>query len=84
MGFPPEDYLALASSSPVMELVRERLDSELSSGQLRSQFEFEIDQGQTISFTASANSAELSFLLADTWLKSYQQELESLLKGQFN
>ena len=84
MGFPSGAYLALASSSPVMELVRERLDSELSSGQLRSQFEFEMDTGQTISFTASANSAEQSFLLADTWLKSYQQELESLLKGQFN
>jgi capsular polysaccharide biosynthesis protein len=84
IGLSPEAYLALANSSPVMELVRDRIDLELSSGQLRSQFEFEIDQGQTISFTASANSAELSFLLADTWLKSYQQELESLIKGQFN
>lgn len=83
LGLPPQEYLALASSSPVMDSVREQLDLKLSAGQLRSQFQFSLPQNQTITVTASAELADKAFLLADTWLKSYQRELESLINGQF-
>jgi len=84
LGLTPSDYLALASSSPVMDSVREQIDSDLSPSQLRTRFKFGLLQTQTVTFTASADSAEQSFLLADAWLKAYQRELESLIMVQLD
>lgn len=84
LGLTPQGYLALASSGPVMDSVRQQAGPDSSSGQLRSRFSFSLSPDQSISFTASANSAEQSTLLANTWLESYQRELDSKAESQFN
>ncbi|HEU0020589.1 MAG TPA: hypothetical protein VFR55_02800, partial [Dehalococcoidia bacterium] len=84
LGLTPGGYLALASSGPVLDSLRAQPGLESSPDQLRRQFRFDLPEDQTISFTASANSAEQSFLLADTWLETYQRELDDLLETQFS
>jgi capsular polysaccharide biosynthesis protein len=84
LGLTPEGYLALAGSGPIIDSVGEQLGLELTSGQLRQRFRFGLIPDQTIAFTTSAKSAEQSFLLADTWLETYQRELKDLLGAQLD
>ena len=78
----PQGYLELASSNPVLDAVQRQLGPEETTGQLRNQFSFTLENDQFLAVAAVAETAERAFLLADAWIKSYQTEVRSLVSGQ--
>ena len=68
IGLTPLGYQEFASSTPVMESVKEKLDLELSAGQLRNHYSFQINENNFITVRATGESAEHAFRLASTWI----------------
>ena len=83
VGLSPPGYREFASSTRVLEAVAGELDLELSAGQLRNQFTFQVDECDFLTTTASAPTAEEAFRLAASWLEVYDREVQSLLQDQF-
>lgn len=81
-GLTPLGHQEFASSTPVMESVKEKLDLELSPGQLRNHYNFQVDEKNFITVRATAESAEQAFQLASTWIEVYGQQMQAHLRQE--
>jgi capsular polysaccharide biosynthesis protein len=80
IGLTPQGYQEFANSTPVMESVREKLGLDLSAGQLRNYYSFQVNEDNFITVRATADSSEQAFRLASAWLEAYGQQVQAHLQ----
>lgn len=83
IGLTERGYLEFARSTPVMEAVADTLGLEMSAGELRNSYSFQMDSGNFIGVTATASSGRQAFEMADAWLQVYDQQVRQLLQEDF-
>ena len=84
LGLTLRGYQEFATSTPVMDAVRQKLGLETNVGQLRARYTFQLEKDERfISVTASAATGEEAFLLASRWIEAYDEQLQAQIRKQF-
>ena len=82
-GFTPQAYLAFASSTQTLELIRQQLGLRQTVGELRNQLSFALENEAFLAVSATAETAEEAFLLADTWSKAYPPQAIARIQNRY-
>lgn len=81
-GLTQPEYLELVHSLETMESVREQLGINTPLPQLQQQFSFRLENN-LLNVSTTAESPEAAYLLAETWIQSYQQTVGPQLTSKF-
>ena len=83
LGLTLRGYQEFATSTSVMDAVRQKLGLETSAGQLRARYTFQLEKDeQFITIKASAETADEAFLLARQWIDAYDEEIQAVIREQ--
>ena len=83
-GFTPQVYVEFASSTQILETMRQQLGLQQTVSELRNQLNFELEKETFIAVSATAETAEEAFQIADAWSKSYPPEAIAQIESRYN
>ncbi len=83
LGFSLRGYQELATSTAVLESMRENQGLASAPALVRNQLQGSTDaEERYISITASAETGEAAFSLASQWLQAYDEQVQALIRQQ--
>jgi len=77
-GFTSQSYIAIASSTQVLEPIRKQLGLQQTIGELRNQLSFKLTNENNLAMSTFAETPEEAFKITDAWSKTYPTQIETL------